>query len=364
MSDYAWGLTVIAVIDAILFIVGRIIYSSRVAQSSKGIPLIFSVLIVMGAFFVHGMGIVIAGALNYDPNAPMTRWIFLSFSILTASPAALVYAGLIMQSSAALGVAMVMGEERDAEESTDNNKALLLLKEGKVEEAIAEYQLQASMFPDDAAPLCGLAGLLEHQNRLEDAAEVWVQVRDRHVDDGMAVKKAKARLNAIGRQLGDERDGLATEGLAPDANFDYDAEDALPAGEGEAPRRNEPTVPRDMETAHRLARQVDTDEAVRVYRNYFRSMKQSTAQPLFAAVSRLENDERYEDAKSLLQEIGHTFKEDQRTWAKAMFNLAVLFEKKLHDISAAQYILKQIQTTMPGTEQCYMAGEQLQEMGE
>jgi hypothetical protein len=194
LSDFVWAVTLLIVLDTILFFIGRLITYSDIAQSSKGIPLYISIGTCFIALMLHLFAVGVATGIAGVFGNPSGSLALLGTSVITGAAPGIMFGYMIMQSSAAFGVGLVMGDEKDGEEITDNNKALLLLKQGKVQEAVAEYELQAAMFPDDAAPRCGLAGLLEHQDRLEEAAAAWRDIRDRYPDDTMAQKKAKARL--------------------------------------------------------------------------------------------------------------------------------------------------------------------------
>lgn len=361
ISRGAWGIGILLCTDAALFIVGRMIVSSNVAQSSKGISMTVAMSATAVALLIHLFAVGVAAGMGRAFGDPGGMLSYLGISVLTGAGPAIVFGYMNMQSAANLGNALVSGEEKDAIERFDRAKALALLKEGKVEAAMAEYQLQARAFPESSEPLTALANLQEHQGQLENAAATWREVRDRFPHDAVAQRQVASHLAYIGRNLARQREGLTPEGAGEVYDYNAPEEDtATPEKVGKAPV----VVPRNMDMAHRLARQGDTDHAVRVYRDYYRSLVEPDARVLFALVSVLQQAERYEEAKTVLQEIGRTFNADERTWAKAMLNLATLLHGNLFDTSSAQYILKQIRSRMPGTEQAATAWAQLKALEE
>lgn len=364
LGDDVWAVAVVIAVDAVLYVVGRKIITSDTAQSARGISLPLSLGITATALLMHltavGLAAGLAGAFG-DPGASLS---YLGISIITGAAPTIIFAHMIMQSTANLGNALIVGEEKDALERFDRTKALALLKEGKVEAAMAEYGLQARAFPESPEPLTALAILQEHQGQLDEAAATWREARGRFPHDPGVQKQVKSHLAYIGRTLTRQRDGHGVVDLVQGENFDYNAPETMQAA-GNAPSSTTPEtphVPDTMEGARRQARRGDTDHAIRVCREYYRSLEEPNSQPLFAIATALQKAERHDEAKAVLQEIGRTFNGDGRTWAKAMFALVSILEQSEFDRSGARYILNQIQERMPGSEQAMMAGEKLGEM--
>jgi tetratricopeptide (TPR) repeat protein len=105
----------------------------------------------------------------------------------------------------------------------------------------------------------------------------------------------------------------------------------------------------DFSRARALANRNNIDGAAAQYRSYFDDDPHDAA-PLFAAVSLLQQHQRFEEAAAVLREVMGSFQRDDQIWTRAAYELATLFRMHLDEPQTARYLYHQIIKRRPRSE--------------
>jgi tetratricopeptide (TPR) repeat protein len=314
-------------------------------NASDGVPIWLAVAMAAGAIAVHVAALLGMSALMMR-NLGSVPDVVIFLGIPSGVVPVLIFAYIVMV-SASSGMVNFLYGSRHVPQPEELHRARQCAMDGRIGEALAEYQRLLKVYPESAELLLAMGGVLEMNRRYTEAAQCFRGVMKKFARNDETWAQAARRLGHMQREfMGQAEQGRA---LIQEADMRLRKAGKSPPPP-ESPRHEGTTGdPGSMDLVETRLARLRKDAAE----------KPGSPRPLFAAALLLEREGRHEEAADIYRKTASAFRDDHDVWSDAAYRLALLLDNHLDEAGAARNLLGEIVRRAPLTKAGRLAGQRL-----